>query len=108
MISMDTKAAFVHFSLFVEQIARRLTPAEQKQRIRSFFPFFMDISPGRPVNSYETEVEFLKKEQTQKILKSLKRGLTIREVCKVVDCSNKTVIKTKKLGQKHNLLPNYR
>ncbi|MDO3626774.1 hypothetical protein [Mucilaginibacter sp. BT774] len=46
MISMDTKAAFVHFSLFVEQIARRLTPAEQKQRIRSFFPFFMDISPG--------------------------------------------------------------
>jgi len=59
---------------------------------------------GRPVNSNETEIEFLKKEQTQKIIKSLKKGLTIREICKVVDCSNKTVIKTKKLGKKHSLL----
>jgi len=60
---------------------------------------------GRPTNSTETEVDFLKKEQTLRILKSLKKGLTIREICKVVDCSNKTIIKTKKLGLKHNLIP---
>lgn len=59
---------------------------------------------GRPVNSVETEIEFLKKEQTQKIIKSLKKGLTIREICKIDDCSNKTVIKTKKLSIKHRLL----
>lgn len=59
---------------------------------------------GRPDGSIETETEFLKKEQTQKIIKSLKKGLTVREICKVVDCSNKTVIKTKKLGIKHGYL----
>ena len=59
---------------------------------------------GRPVNSIETEKEFLKKEQTLKILKSSKKGLTIREICKVVDCSNKTVIKTKKLFFKQSEL----
>jgi DNA invertase Pin-like site-specific DNA recombinase len=59
---------------------------------------------GRPDGSNETETEFLKKEQTQKIIKSLKKGLTIREICKVVDCSNKTIIKTKKLSVKHGIL----
>ena len=59
---------------------------------------------GRPDGSHETETEFLKKEQTQKIIKSLKKGLTIREICKVVDCSNKTIIKTKKLSIKHRLI----
>lgn len=59
---------------------------------------------GRPHGSVETEVKFLQKEQTKNILKSLKKGLTIRDVCKVVDCSPKTVIKTKKLSQKHGLL----
>jgi DNA invertase Pin-like site-specific DNA recombinase len=61
---------------------------------------------GRPNGSIETETEFLKKEQTQKIIKSLKKGLTIREICKVVDCSNKTIIKTKKLSIKHGILSN--
>lgn len=61
---------------------------------------------GRPIGSSETESEFLKKEQTQKIIKSLKKGLTIREICKVVDCSNKTIIKTKKLSVKHGVLLN--
>lgn len=61
---------------------------------------------GRPNGSSETESEFLKKEQTQKIIKSLKKGLTIREICKVVDCSNKTIIKTKKLSVKHGVLLN--
>lgn len=59
---------------------------------------------GRPVNSIETETEFLKKEQTQRIIKSLKKGLTIRDICKVVDCSNKTVLKTKRLSIKRGIL----
>lgn len=59
---------------------------------------------GRPDGSRETETEFLKKEQTQKIIKSLKKGLTVREICKVVDCSNKTVLKTKRMSVKHGIL----
>jgi len=59
---------------------------------------------GRPNGSNETETEFLQKEQTQRIIKSLKKGLTIREIGKVVDCSNKTIIKTKKLSVKHGIL----
>ena len=59
---------------------------------------------GRPSGSIETETDFLKKEQTIKIIKSLKKGLTIREIGKIVDCSNKTVIKTKKLSMKHKIL----
>ena len=59
---------------------------------------------GRKHGSNESETEFLKKEQTQKILKSLKKGHTIREVCKIADCSNKTVIKTKRIATKHHLL----
>ena len=59
---------------------------------------------GRPNFSNETETEFLKKELTQRIIKSLKKGLTIREIGKVVDCSNNTIIKTKKLSVKHGIL----
>ena len=35
---------------------------------------------------------------------SPKKRLTIREICKIADCSNKTVIKAKKLSLKHGLL----
>ena len=63
---------------------------------------------GRTHGSTETEADFLKKEQTQRILKSLKKGYTIREVCKFADCSNKTVIKTKKIAIKHHLFPSFR
>jgi len=59
---------------------------------------------GRPDGSIETEIDFLKKEQIQRILKSLKKGFTIREICKIADCSNKTVIKAKKLSVKHRVL----
>jgi len=61
---------------------------------------------GRPEGSNETEVEFLNKEQSKKIIKSLKKGLTIRDISSVHDCSNKTIIKVKKAAQKHGLLPN--
>ena len=59
---------------------------------------------GRTHGSKETETKFLKKEPTQRILKSLKKGYTIREVCKFAGCSNKTVIKTKKIAIKHGLI----
>lgn len=60
---------------------------------------------GRPNGSSESDTEFLEKEQTQRIIKSLnKGGLTIRDICKITDCSNKTVIKAKKLSAKYGLL----
>jgi DNA invertase Pin-like site-specific DNA recombinase len=59
---------------------------------------------GRPEGTKETENEFLDKPQTKEIIKNLKKGLTIKDICKIVDCSNKTIIKTKRLGIKHQLL----
>jgi DNA invertase Pin-like site-specific DNA recombinase len=55
---------------------------------------------GRPTKSTESDTDFLKKETTQQIIKSLKKGLTIREICKIADCSNKTVIKAKRILEK--------
>jgi DNA invertase Pin-like site-specific DNA recombinase len=59
---------------------------------------------GRPEGTKETEKDFLEKPQTKEIIKNLKKSLTIKDICKIVDCSNKTIIKTKKLCIKHNLL----
>lgn len=53
---------------------------------------------GRPVGSIESDRDFLKKEQSQNIIRNLKKGLTIREISKIVDCSTKTVIKVKRLS----------
>jgi len=55
---------------------------------------------GRPEGTKETEKDFLEKPQTKEIIKNLKKGLTIKDICKIVDCSNKTIIKTKKLLQR--------
>ena len=52
---------------------------------------------GRPEGTKETEKDFLEKPQTKEIIKNLKKGLTIKDICKIVDCSNKTIIKTKRL-----------
>ncbi len=60
---------------------------------------------GRPIGSNETQVEFLQKEQSQKIIKSLKKGLTIRETSSVHECSTKTIMKVKKIASNHGLLP---
>ena len=59
---------------------------------------------GRPEGTKETDKDFLEKPQTKEIIKNLKKGLTIKDICKIVDCSNKTIIKTKRLGIKHQLL----
>ncbi|MES2425914.1 MAG: recombinase family protein [Bacteroidota bacterium] len=52
---------------------------------------------GRPKRSVETEQSFLKKDKSQRIIKSLNKGLTIREVGKVCSASTKTVMKVKSL-----------
>jgi len=59
---------------------------------------------GRPSNSTENDTQFLKKEKNQEIIKLLKKERTIREITKLLDVSNKTVIKVKKIAIKYNLL----
>ena len=59
---------------------------------------------GRPEGTKETEKGFLEKPQTKEIIKIIKKGNTINDICKIVGCSNKTIIKTKRLCEKHNLL----
>jgi DNA invertase Pin-like site-specific DNA recombinase len=52
---------------------------------------------GRPSGSKESNRVFLDKVQTSEIVKYLNKGFTINEICKVVGCSNKTIIKTKRI-----------
>ena len=52
---------------------------------------------GRPPKSIESQQTFLKKAKSQRIIKGLNKGLTIREVSKVCSASTKTVMKTKSL-----------
>jgi DNA invertase Pin-like site-specific DNA recombinase len=59
---------------------------------------------GRRIGTTENEADFLKKEQIQQIARALKKGLSIREICKVVGCSNQTVLKTKRILSRHNAL----
>jgi len=59
---------------------------------------------GRPSGSNESESEFLKKENSQKIIKSLRKGLTIRETAKVAGVSTRTTLKVKKTAIKHGIL----
>lgn len=59
---------------------------------------------GRPSNSNESDSQFLKKEKNQEIIKLLKKERTIREISKLLDVSNKTVIKVKKIAIKNGLL----
>lgn len=55
---------------------------------------------GRPEGTKESEKKFLEKPQTKEIIKKLKKGLTIKEISEIVSCSNKTIIKTKKILEK--------
>lgn len=60
---------------------------------------------GRPIGSNQSEHDFLQKETTQKVLFYLKKGKTVRDISGKLGCSNSTILKTKKLGLKHNLIP---
>jgi DNA invertase Pin-like site-specific DNA recombinase len=59
---------------------------------------------GRPSNSTENDSQFLKKDKNQEIIKYLKKKRTIAEICKLVQVSSKTVIKTKRIAIKNGLL----
>jgi len=59
---------------------------------------------GRPTGTEESESDFIKKDKIQKALKSLKKGLTVRETAKVVGLSTQTVMKAKKVAVKHRIL----
>jgi DNA invertase Pin-like site-specific DNA recombinase len=59
---------------------------------------------GRPAGSNESEMIFLQKEMSLNVIKSLKKGLTVREVSKVVGVSTRSVMKVKKTGVKLGIL----
>ena len=59
---------------------------------------------GRPENSNESDKEFLDKDKTKEIIKYLNKARTIREISKITSASNKTIIKTKRIAQKHGLI----
>ena len=59
---------------------------------------------GRPSGTEESESDFIKKDKIQKALKSLKKGLTVRETAKVVGLSTQTVMKAKKVAVKHRII----
>jgi len=61
---------------------------------------------GRPKGTNETDINFLKKEACVNVIKSLKKGLTVREASKVVGVSTRTVMKIKKIATKHRVLAN--
>lgn len=58
---------------------------------------------GRPEGTRESDKKFLEKPQTLEIIKYLNKGFTILEICKVVGCSNKTIIKTKRIMNKNKI-----
>ena len=59
---------------------------------------------GRPKGTNEPDIDFLKKEASVNVIKSLKKGLTVRETSKVVGVSTRTVMKIKKIASKHGVL----
>lgn len=59
---------------------------------------------GRPENSNENDKEFLGKDKTKEIIKYLNKKRTIREISKITEASNKTIIKTKRIALKYGLI----
>ncbi len=55
---------------------------------------------GRPIGTNEKVVEFLKKTASKQISKCLDKGLTIREIGKIVGVSTRTVMKVKHLSNR--------
>lgn len=59
---------------------------------------------GRPKGSSISESDFLKKNTSQIVIKSIRKGLTIREASKVNGVSTRTTMKIKKIALKHGIL----
>jgi DNA invertase Pin-like site-specific DNA recombinase len=59
---------------------------------------------GRPTGANEGDKKFIEKEKSKEIIKYLNKKRTVREICKITSSSNKTVIKTSRIGKKYGLL----
>jgi DNA invertase Pin-like site-specific DNA recombinase len=59
---------------------------------------------GRPAGTNESERKFLEKDVTQKVLKLLNKGRSIREISSQLNSSTSTVLKVKRIATKHDLL----
>jgi DNA invertase Pin-like site-specific DNA recombinase len=59
---------------------------------------------GKPLGAIESEKKFLEKNKTQEIIKLINKERTIREISKLTDSSNKTIIKTKRIARKYGLI----
>ncbi len=59
---------------------------------------------GRPLGTNESEKSFIKKKKSINIIKSLQKGLTIREASKINGVSTRTIMKAKKIAIKHGAL----
>lgn len=59
---------------------------------------------GRPNGTNESEKKFLEKETTQKVIRLLNKGRSIREISSHLNTSTSTILKTKKIAKKHNLI----
>ena len=59
---------------------------------------------GRPENTNESDKKFLEKQKTQDIIKYINKQRTEREICKILNTSNKTVLKAKRIGEKYGLV----
>lgn len=59
---------------------------------------------GRPAGSNETEMNFLNKKTSISVIKTLQKGLTIRETSKITGVATRTVMKIKKIGTKHGIM----
>lgn len=59
---------------------------------------------GRPDGSSESEKQFIDKPKSREIIKYLNKGLTIREISQMINSSNKTIIKTKRIAPKYGLV----
>ncbi len=59
---------------------------------------------GRPENTNESDKKFLEKDKTQAIIKYINKGRPVREICKLIGASSKTVQKAKRIGEKYGLV----
>jgi len=61
---------------------------------------------GRPEGTNEGDKKFLEKGKTKEIIKLINKGRTIREISKLTESSNKTIVKSKRIAKKYGLITN--
>jgi DNA invertase Pin-like site-specific DNA recombinase len=85
------------YSLELENIRERTTTGRQVYVMNGGIL-------GRPNGSTESEKRFLEKPKIQEILKLLNKGRTVREIAAITNCSSKTVLKGKKVGERYGMI----